>query len=292
MCAVQHHLKRMLAFATIAHVGLFLVGHRAAHAGRARRHGDLGRRRRAREGRRCSPASPSSSTATAAWRWRTCTAAARAAARRGVRGRRAVASPRCRPPARSSGKALVEDAAPPWVPVALLLDHRPASAARCCAPPRAMFCGPRQPPAARPGGRRAGRRGGARAGRRPRPRRGRGRAHAGRGRLGPRARLTAAAGRAAAAFTDRRGYAAAVLDGRTRSRPHVHLPGPSAAAYLYAVGSLALAGLVAWIGLTRRVAIPGRSMRCAACTAAAPATTWPGRRWGRPCSAATVALLV
>src|SRR4051794_15419279 len=26
MCAVQHHLKRMLAFATISHVGLFLVG--------------------------------------------------------------------------------------------------------------------------------------------------------------------------------------------------------------------------------------------------------------------------
>jgi multicomponent Na+:H+ antiporter subunit D len=26
MCAAQHHLKRMLAFATIAHVGLFLVG--------------------------------------------------------------------------------------------------------------------------------------------------------------------------------------------------------------------------------------------------------------------------
>src|ERR1700742_220250 len=26
MCAAQHHLKRMLAFATIAHVGLFLIG--------------------------------------------------------------------------------------------------------------------------------------------------------------------------------------------------------------------------------------------------------------------------
>ena len=50
MCAAQHHLKRMLAFATIAHVGLFLAGHRPARRGRARRRGRLDRRRRARQG--------------------------------------------------------------------------------------------------------------------------------------------------------------------------------------------------------------------------------------------------
>ena len=61
--------------------------------------------------------------------------------------------------------------------------------------------------------------------------------------------LRAAAGRAAAAFTDQRGYAAAMLDGRAPPVPHVELAPPGTTAYLYACGSLALALTVAAIGL-------------------------------------------
>ncbi len=61
--------------------------------------------------------------------------------------------------------------------------------------------------------------------------------------------LGAAAGRAAAAFTDQRGYAAAMLDGRAPPVPLVELAAPGATAYLYACGSLALALAVAAIGL-------------------------------------------
>jgi len=61
--------------------------------------------------------------------------------------------------------------------------------------------------------------------------------------------LRAAAGRAAAAFTDQRGYAAAMLDEHAPRVPHVELAPPGAAAYLYACGSLALALAVAAIGL-------------------------------------------
>jgi multicomponent Na+:H+ antiporter subunit D len=58
--------------------------------------------------------------------------------------------------------------------------------------------------------------------------------------------LVDAAGRAAASFADQHGYAAAVLGGRPSSPPVPELPGPSTTAYLYALGSLALAvGLAA-----------------------------------------------
>jgi multicomponent Na+:H+ antiporter subunit D len=64
-----------------------------------------------------------------------------------------------------------------------------------------------------------------------------------------------AAVRAAAAFVDKPGYAAAVLHGRHLS-VHVESHGPTAAAYLYALGSLALAVAVAVIGVTRPVTTP------------------------------------
>jgi multicomponent Na+:H+ antiporter subunit D len=61
--------------------------------------------------------------------------------------------------------------------------------------------------------------------------------------------LTAAAGRAAAAFTDQAGYAAAVLDGRavTAAAPTVHAPGVTA--WLYAALSLAVAAGFAALAL-------------------------------------------
>ena len=61
MCFAQRHLKRMLAFATISHVGLFLIGIALLEPGGLGRHGDLrdGRRRGqsgAVRGRRGDPA--------------------------------------------------------------------------------------------------------------------------------------------------------------------------------------------------------------------------------------------
>jgi multicomponent Na+:H+ antiporter subunit D len=53
--------------------------------------------------------------------------------------------------------------------------------------------------------------------------------------------LADAAGRAADGFVDQHGYAAAVLDGRPSRLAAVTLPGPSATAYLYALGSLVFA---------------------------------------------------
>ena len=50
MCFGQRHLKRMLAFATVSHVGLFLIGIAPARRRRAGRHGALRRGRRPRQG--------------------------------------------------------------------------------------------------------------------------------------------------------------------------------------------------------------------------------------------------
>jgi multicomponent Na+:H+ antiporter subunit D len=250
MCAVQHHLKRMLAFATIAQVGLFLVG--------------------------VGLLSPDGLAGTAIWVVAdglvkaglfACIAVlqhrhgsvegadlyGRGSWRMGlvfVAGALSVAS---LPPTGSFlGKALVEDAGPPWLPVALLLITGLLGGTLLRAAVRIFFGRgtrpPRDPAGDEPADEEEREQGGARA-------------------LAVAAvvlmlggvawGLAPAAGidRAAAAFTDRQGYAAAVLAGRPLA-PAAHLPGPSAAAYLYATGSLALAGLVAWIGLTRRVAIP------------------------------------
>jgi multicomponent Na+:H+ antiporter subunit D len=67
--------------------------------------------------------------------------------------------------------------------------------------------------------------------------------------------LVDAAAHAAAVFTDPSGYAAAVLDGRAINAlsPSVH--GPGATAFLYAAGSVGLALVLAWYGL-RAGALP------------------------------------
>jgi multicomponent Na+:H+ antiporter subunit D len=69
--------------------------------------------------------------------------------------------------------------------------------------------------------------------------------------------LVEAVGRAGAAFVDRAGYATAVLDGRAT---HPSAPGelhrPSASGYLYAAGSLALALGYARVTLSRRRRLP------------------------------------
>jgi multicomponent Na+:H+ antiporter subunit D len=69
--------------------------------------------------------------------------------------------------------------------------------------------------------------------------------------------LTDAAARAAAEFVDGRGYAAAVLDGRAASPVVPELARPGVTAYAYAAGSLLLAVAVAAVALARVPALPG-----------------------------------
>jgi multicomponent Na+:H+ antiporter subunit D len=252
MCGVQHHLKRMLAFATIAHVGLFLTG--------------------------IALLTPDGLAGTAIWVVADglvkaglfcCLAVVqhrhgsvevaevfgRGSRRLGivfVAGALCVAS---LPPTGSFlGKALVEDAAPPWAPPILMLVTGLVAGTLLRAAAR-VFWGIGEAPPADPAGDEpedepVREEGGARS------------LAAGAVVLtaagaawGLVPGLAAAAGRAAAAFTDRRGYAAAVLEGRVV--PHaIHVPGPSAAAYAYAAGSLAVAGVTAWLGVRRTLAIP------------------------------------
>jgi multicomponent Na+:H+ antiporter subunit D len=68
--------------------------------------------------------------------------------------------------------------------------------------------------------------------------------------------LVDAAGRAAAAFVDEHGYAAAVLDSRPSNPAAPELHGPSATAYLYALGSLALAVGLAAVDLASARPLP------------------------------------
>jgi multicomponent Na+:H+ antiporter subunit D len=63
--------------------------------------------------------------------------------------------------------------------------------------------------------------------------------------------LADAAGAAAAAFVDQRAYVAAVIDGQASSAPAHPVAGPGATAYLYALGSLVLAAGVAVAALAR-----------------------------------------
>ena len=63
--------------------------------------------------------------------------------------------------------------------------------------------------------------------------------------------LPDAARAGAAAFVDQPGYAAAVLGGAAPAAPAHAVAGPGATAYLYALGSLALAGCVAAGALAR-----------------------------------------
>jgi multicomponent Na+:H+ antiporter subunit D len=69
--------------------------------------------------------------------------------------------------------------------------------------------------------------------------------------------LTDAAGHAAARFVDGQGYAAAVLEGRAASPAAPEIAHPGVTAYLYAAGSLALAVGVAAVALARVPALPG-----------------------------------
>jgi multicomponent Na+:H+ antiporter subunit D len=252
MCVVQHHLKRMLAFATIAHVGLFLVG--------------------------VGLLSPDALAGTAIWVVAdglvkaglfACIAVlqhrfgsvevedlyGRGSWRLGavfVAGALSVAS---LPPTGSFlGKALVEDAGPPWLPPAMLLITALVggtllrAAVRVFFPPARGIRPPRDPAGEEPAHEDDRERGGARA------------LAAGAvvltlGGLAWGLAPAGGIGHAAAAFADRRGYAAAVLEDR-HVRHAFELPGPTGAAYLYAAASVALAVLVAWIGVTRQVPMP------------------------------------
>ena len=259
MCVAQHHLKRMLAFATIAQVGLFLVGIGAltadALAGTAvwlvadglvkaalfasvaivqHRHGaveEADLHGRARE----------------LWPLGALFAF----------GALMIAS--LPPTGPFLGKALVEDAllklgGYDWAPALMLVATGLVGGALLRAAAR-VFLGLGTPPPVDPAGDEA---------EEEEPDRERG----GNSRLlaGTAAVLMAgavawgvvpgladAATTAAATFTDQAGYAAAVLDGRGPATPAQSVAGPGVTAYLYAAGSLALAVAVAAAALTRPV---------------------------------------
>ena len=252
MCLVQHHLKRQLAFATIAQVGLFLIGigllspdalagvgiwvvadglvkaglfaavavvqHRFDSAEVADLHG-----------RGSRPLGV------------VCVAAALTIASLPLTGS-------------FLGKSLVEDAGPAWVPWVMLVVTGLVGGTILRSAAR-VFWGVGDPPPRDPAG--------------EGPAEGEEREQGGARSLAAGATvlvlagmafglvpgLAAAATRAAAAFVDKSGYAAAVLHGR-QLVVHVESHGPSAAAYLYAAGSLALAGAVAAAGLTGRMSVP------------------------------------
>ena len=249
MCAVQHHLKRMLAFATIAHVGLFLAG-----LGLLTAEGVAG---------------------TAIWVVADGLVKAGLFAcvailhhRFGVvevadlhgRGSRGVgvifvlgalaiaALP-------LTGKALIEEGEA-WLPVAMVLVTGVVAGTLLRAAGR-IFWGLGKPPPHDPAGDEP-------AGEDVRE---------GEGGVGLLRALAAAlvlggiawgfvpglrgaAGRAAAAFTDQRGYAAAMLDGHAPPLPHVVLAPPGATAYVYALGSLGLALAIAAVGLWGGLRVP------------------------------------
>ena len=253
MAAVQHHLKRMLAFATIAHVGLFLAG-----LGLLSAEGVAG---------------------TAIWvvadglvkaglfacvailhhRFGVVEVADLHGRGRGMRvvgvtfvlGALAVAV------LPLTGKAAVEEAAGSvWLPVAMVLVTGVVAGTLLRAAGR-IFWGLGKPPPHDP------------AGDEPADedvREGEGgigllRALAGALVLGGIAwgfvpGLRGAAGRAAAAFTDQRGYAAAMLDRHAPPGPHVLIAPPGATAYLYACASLGLALAVAAVGLWGGLRVP------------------------------------
>jgi multicomponent Na+:H+ antiporter subunit D len=253
MCLVQHHLKRQLAFATIAQVGLFLIGigllAADALAGVAIWVVADG----------LVKAGLFAAVAVVQHRFDSAEVAdlhGRGPKPLGVvyaAGALTIASL----PLTGSflGKALVEDAGPAWVPWVMLVVTGLTGGTLLRSAAR-VFWGagepaPRDPAGDEPSeGEEDREQGGARS------------LAAGATVLvlagmafGLVPGLTAAATRAAAAFVDKPGYAAAVLHGR-HLVVHVETHGPSAAAYLYAVGSLAVAAAVAVIGVTRRVATP------------------------------------
>jgi multicomponent Na+:H+ antiporter subunit D len=253
MCAAQHHLKRMLAFATIAQVGLFLIG--------------------------IALVSPAGVAGTALWivadglvkaglfagvailhhRFRSVEVADLHGRGRDLRdvgvvfvaGALTIASL----PLTGSflGKALVEDAAPAWVPPVMALVTGLVGGTLLRAAGR-IFLGRGEPPPRDP----AGDEQEDEREHEPGPQRllrALAAALVAAGMLwGVVPGLRAAAAHAAAAFTDTRGYAAQMLDGRRLPLPHVDVPPPTAAAYLYALASVVLALAVA--GLADHVRPP------------------------------------
>jgi multicomponent Na+:H+ antiporter subunit D len=248
MCAVQHHLKRMLAFATIAQVGLFLAG--------------LGL------------LSPEGVAGTAIWvvadglvkaglfacvailQHRFGVAEVAELHGRGPRavgvifvlGALAIAT------LPLTGKALIEEGEA-WLPAVMVVVTGVVGGTLLRAAGR-IFWGLGDPPPRDPAGDEPDEELREREG-------GRHVLHVLAGVLvgagiawGFVPGLRAAAGRAASAFTDQRGYAAAMLDGQAPPPPHVELVPPAASAYLYAFLALALALTVAAIGVWGRVRTP------------------------------------
>jgi multicomponent Na+:H+ antiporter subunit D len=263
LCCAQHHLKRMLAFATIAQVGLFLIalGLLTADgvAGAAvwivadglvkaalfgcvaivqHRYGEIEERDlhgRARDLRLIGVVF--------------------------VLGALAIASL----PLTGSflGRSLVEDAALKtagyaWVPAVMLVVTGLLSGTLLRAAARIFWgIGARAP--RDPAGEPEDEEGGDREGGEALPRLW----------IGPVAMIAAAvawglvpglvdaAAGAAAAFVDSRGYAAAVLDGAAAPAAAPELASPGLTAYLYAAGSLLLAPAVAAVALARVPALPG-----------------------------------
>jgi multicomponent Na+:H+ antiporter subunit D len=248
MCAAQHHLKRMLAFATIAQVGLFLAG--------------LGL------------LSPEGVAGTAIW------VVADGLVKAGLFacvailqhrfGILEVADLHGRGPRRLgvvfalgalaiatlplAGKALIEEGEA-WLPAVMVVVTGAVGGTLLRAAGR-IFWGLGEPPPHDPAG--------------EEPEEDVREGDTGRHVLGVLAGalvisgiawgfipgLRAAAGRAAAAFTDQRGYAAAMLDGHAQPPPHVELAPPGASAYVYACAALVFALAVAAIGIWGRVRAP------------------------------------
>ncbi|HWK27580.1 MAG TPA: proton-conducting transporter membrane subunit [Solirubrobacter sp.] len=254
MCAVQHHLKRMLAFATIAQVGLFLTGLGLTTAG-----GVAGTALWV-VGDGLVKAGLFACVAILRQRFGDVEAAdLHGRGPRGVGvvfvvGALAIAS--LPPSGPFLAKAVLEDAALaagyPWLPAALLVVTGVVGGTLLRVAAQ-VFWGLGAPPPHDP------------AGEEPRDETARESERGGAGLLpvlagalmaagvawGLVPGLRTAAGRAAAVFTDRHGYAAAVLGGRAPHVAPVELAPPGATAYLYAAGSLALALAVAAVGLWR-----------------------------------------
>ena len=257
MCAAQHHLKRMLAFATIAQVGLFLVGIGALTA-----HGLAG---------------------TAVWvvgdglvkaALFACVAIVQhrhgAVEEADLHGRArelwpvgavfalgALAIASLPPAGPFLGKALVEDAllrlgGYDWAPALMLVATGLVAGTLLRAAAR-VFLGLGAPAPPDPSGDEQSEEAPDRERGAPSPLL-----------LGTAVAMTAgavawgvmpgvagAAATASAAFVDRAAYVAAVLSGHAPATPAEVVSGPGATAYLYAAGSLALAVAVAAIALAR-----------------------------------------
>ena len=263
MCAAQHHLKRMLAFATIAHVGLFLIGlgllSAAGVAGTAIWIVADG----------LVKAGLFACVALLNHRFGVVEIAdlhGRGRSLRGtgvvfVLGALTIAS---LPPSGSFlGKAVVEDAALRargywWVPVMMLVVTGLVAGTLLRAAGRIFWGLGERPPHDPAGDEPSDETEREQEGGQPLLRVLAASLVAAGVAWGFVPGLRAATARAAATFTDQRGYAAALLERRALPLPRVEVPAPSTVAYVYAAGSVALALGVAVIGLWSGArAVPG-----------------------------------